>query len=97
MMPADSMDSGDMGGMGGMGGGMDSPPMDKRQLIMELLKLAMSARADGLKGLTKPKDDMSADPVMDEPTMPKDPMAGAGGDGEPDPEMLKKLLSMMGG
>lgn len=95
MMPADSMDSGDMGG-----GMDDSAPMDKRQLIMELLKLAMSARADGLKGLTKP----GADPVMDEPTMPGDPADSASGmpkdamgDGEPDPEMLKKLLSMMGG
>lgn len=81
---------------------------DKRSLIEDILKLAMEHRANGLKSKLSPPMDMMAGKA-DDPNMPGDPeesasgmptdpmMAGGGGDGEPDPDMLKKLLEMMGG
>lgn len=81
--------------------GMDGM-LDKRGLIEELLKLVSESRAGSLKAKLSP---VGPDASMD-PEMPGDPTESAsgppadamgGGDGEPDPELLKKLLEMMGG
>lgn len=79
------------------------PGVDKRSLIEDLLKLVSEHRAMGLKSKLSPEP--AANPQMDDPSapeMPGDPEMpdgeGEGGsEGEPDPEMLKKLLEMMGG
>lgn len=85
--------------------------LDKRGLIEELLKLASETRANGLKSKLSPgpptdpaamdaseDPDMPGDPTDSASGLPTDAMASpSGGDGEPDPEMLKKLLEMLGG
>lgn len=81
------------------------PMMDKKRgMLEELLKLAMEHRAMGLKSKLSPEPAPEAAEGMDSDVeMPGDPEDSASGmpedavsESEPSPDMLMKLLEMMG-